>query len=494
MDNMEIFFIFALGCFDKFFKSHQYPKFKGYIYKITNNKISDVNDTIGTNDINCMYIGSSKYIKEKIEHYKKNTTIDIKSNIEIIASRKCNTQYELSFFEDYHIYLYNSIRNGLNMKYNTELANIVMNDDVQNKLECIQEFIKKHSELEIKYKTFIHNNTLLFNNLQNIREVYTKQKLWIKNNNVSVYNPFMLSGKCICEMIYNYKKKFIGNNLIGIYLIYWENVKKYITICARGGIKTIFKSLYDPDNIINHIINNGSIFNIYPVMYFRIKMNTTDYFDYVQNIQNQIENDQSNVINKRYEFITNMFDNLIINKFTANLIEQCEYGVVTKIQKHILYRDSIQNAIKLLSHDAFTKGLEISITYKKINDHCDNANIINNGINNVYCINGNDNNNMIVKNDNGNDNMIVKNDNDIDKDDIDKDDDDIDKDDDNDIDKDYTFRNIVGRPHIYQTEMDKIAAKKEASKKWRLANKDRIRQYNKKKYMEIKNDCIDQPV
>ena len=184
------------------FYNQQISRIKASVYKISN----DVDDLI--------YIGSTfKTIEERLsqhkessdeytnnisEHMEKNKNTIYK--IEIVEELSVTSQLELTLIEDYYICHYNSIKSGLNMKYNNAIISKILSNEVDynEKYSMISKFINQYEQSHRAYHDFIMCNGVKLSSF--VDDINFNKKNWINTGSFFQYQTLDYFGRnCIFQ-------------------------------------------------------------------------------------------------------------------------------------------------------------------------------------------------------------------------------------------------------------------------------------------------------
>lgn len=169
-------------------------------------------------------LGTSKFYT----HGKSTNSIYTSTLIDTI---KTNIYYELELLEDYYIFKYDSINNGLNKKYNTKLGYII----VSNELTITEKIGKILNWFEYDFNEFVHYLENIDDVIKKIRSLYKNHELtiepnaWLKSDDLTIYNPFLINNDNMSEDI-------LDSSIYVIYGFHWEKYKKTSVHAISGGI------------------------------------------------------------------------------------------------------------------------------------------------------------------------------------------------------------------------------------------------------------------
>ena len=277
MNDTETLFAMAFSVLKSKFGKLGEPPTCGKIYKIINNKDDNV------------YIGSTILeLNERLEWHKMTkhtsklmeyiTNVDAQLDIVLVCDIIVNSYLEFLLYEDYHIYKNDTINNGLNHKYNTQISKIILDnemDDLRIKNDLIMDCIDinyntKAMDLKIANEIDIHGikhkvgdprvdpqSFVQFDDVFDMASLVQHIDKSIHVNNSDV--------KC------NYDIESLDDDIYGMYIALWANNTKHI-FCRKGGLKNLFStraSIY-LNGIVRMIQTNGFDFKIYPVYYLKI--------------------------------------------------------------------------------------------------------------------------------------------------------------------------------------------------------------------------------
>lgn len=461
MNEIDLLFETAFKIIETKFSSQEIEKSDGKIYKITNSKDNRVyiGSTINDLDIRLKY-HMDYCVNEKMKEYLNDLTI--KMNIELIFEKKFYFDNEMLLYEDYYIYKNDSLNNGINSKYNTEITRVILAQTVGNfadKLKIIDRIIDLNYREYINYRNICQDANI--NDIINsFADVYIENNYFTKfDDNMYVCFPDHLINKYIDvngkNVVINYKTGIYDSDIIGIYYIEWDNGNNLI-FYKYGGLHAMFKiksNMYY-NKFFKSVSKYGLNFKLYPLYYFKM-------------INNDISPNTSN----------NFFRNCIINLNTkCNKMKNINIEIpnLLRLQQNIRYKDiegkiyctNLLNdmKIKLFSNHnnkiinetnklveknkRITKQNNLRITLE--NHNTSDEIIINDSLNNKHV-------DQIDNLEQGNDGIKYGN---------------------------FVFTKKMGRKTQYNDD-ERKKAKIEAKRKWREKNRDRIKEYNKY-YMDEK--------
>jgi hypothetical protein len=436
-------------------------KITGYVYKMENDKD------------NLIYIGSTcKPLEKRFnEHINSFETFKfyahmkkINANWKIIpiVSKNVVSYLELIIMEDYYIYKYQTIENGLNTRYNSVLTNIILNGtDKKEQISELINYIDNYCIKCNKYTNFISNEAeyIILTTLKDIK-ISNDAQYWFKKDGIEFYNPLIINKSQIHinkdNINYDTEVGYIDDNTVGLYLIYW-NEKKYMTFYRKGGLKNILihYNICVEHNIIREIVNNGIKCTIIPLSYFKTNnMYRIEVAIFVKKLTSHISKKNVDMIlENRYNMLSDIY----------NLLELLDFAYVLPI--NILYEEILnifQNNINKTNKNASN----INNSY---NDICDQYKILcahkknkcSNETNDAVEITENVNNE--IPNNEGFNASIEQADN-------------------SNSGEKLEFYDRPGRPCKYKTDEEKHQAKLVSRRRWNETRKERVAAYNEQYY------------
>lgn len=440
MDSTELLFGGAFEVIKSKFSDSTINKNSGKIYKLVNNKDNKI------------YIGSTiGELSIRLEYHKKvhankllgNYFLDpsIIMTIELIIEKNFYYDGEMLLLEDYYIYKHDSINNGLNQKYNTDMGKIIFSTtsgDYITKVNTIENVIDYDYKKYVKYCNLCKDANML-DIINSLRDANIKSKNFIRSDeNLYVYYPDYLIDKhmdvSVGNIVSNYDTCNCDNDILGIYYIEWDNGNHHL-FYKSGGLHTMFKTKSNMyyNKFFKLIMTNGIKFRLYPLYYYKmINSNIDGYIigDTFRNYMAELE--------KMRRILKNM-NVSIPNALRLTMSVQCKntktkmYSTMIDIEiKNTLfaeYNHKLKAENDFLIHD-FNKKIKYEDVRAKIDIQRNEKNEINYG--------------------------------------------------------GFTFSKSIGRPKKYDDETKK-QAKLDAKKKWREANKARIKEYNYLYHEEHKN-------
>lgn len=278
-----------------------------YIYCISNsvnNKKYIGSTTKGNIDIRfaehneCIINGTQNKFYNFIRDNKASISMDI------ICTVKIRTYIELLLMEDYWIYKYDAINNGLNSIYNTKIAKIILTK-TSNIIKF--GFIDNYIDTEVNKMILCSNNYNLIRN--KLKCAYKDNKLssssnaWLNLNNISVYNPFIVND--------NIKvKTSLDMNIVVIYGFVWNNNKTHV--CGiRGGINNIVQNSYShifSNKLTTKILKYGlDNMTVYPLEYIHSNLTDSNKYDVWRVISKRVHIINSKLKKHINQFIDNKF-------------------------------------------------------------------------------------------------------------------------------------------------------------------------------------------
>lgn len=303
----------------------------------TSNKITTYIYCISNSVNNQKYIGSTTKGNIDVRFTEHNECIingthnkfynfirDNKASIsmDIICTVKIRTYIELLLMEDYWIYKYDAINNGLNSIYNTKIAKIIFSN-----MSNIIKFgsINNYIDTEVNKMILCSNNYNLIRN--KLKCTYKDNKLsssenvWLKLNNISVYNPFMVNDKIKV-------KTSLDMSIVVIYGFIWDNNK--IHVCAIcGGINNIVPNNYShifSNKLTTKILKYGlDNMSIYPLEYIHCNLTDSTRYDvwrviskHVHIINSKLKKHINEFIDNKFYLLQFLYNNGQIQNFISN--------------------------------------------------------------------------------------------------------------------------------------------------------------------------------
>jgi hypothetical protein len=454
MNETELLFETAFKMIEAKFSQLGMNKYKGKIYKIVNDKDNKVYVGSTINDLESRFKYHMDYhANEKTKEYFSDKTI--KMDINLILEKEFYFDSEMLLCEDYNIYKYDSITNGLNLKYNTYITKIILSSSDDIFTEKIRRIDR---EIETIYRDYLnYNNICKDANIRDIinsfEDVYIEDKYFTKfNNDMYVCYPDYLLDKYIDvndkSVTINYKTKLCDSNMIGIYYVEWDNGNSFI-FYKSGGLHTLFKTKSNMyyNKFLKCVSRYGLKFKLYPLYYFKIVSDiiaTYSIGDFFRNYIVKLNSQHSKLKNIDVPIYNLLrlneeicYSNIDGKMNCINLLNDTRIKLFSKQNMKIMDE---KNKI-VLKQSRFINQENLRIELEKNNKEKETSN------NNV---------------DNKSDNVDNKSDNQIDGINY----------------GGFVFRKKLGRNAKYTPEESK-KAKLEAKRKWREKNKDRIKQYNK---------------
>ncbi|QKF94885.1 GIY-YIg endonuclease [Fadolivirus algeromassiliense] len=469
MDPIKILFELGLHFYNKNFEDSNINKRKGIIYKIENNKDNKIyiGSTFDTLENRLDYhIKTIKKTHPKNNNSKFYTHIrNINADIKMIKIYEANfyTKQQLDLYEDYFIYINNTINEGLNNRYNTKLVSLIFDNKISYENKCIQiekNISEKCNRIKL-YIKYIEENKELINKIDKLEDIKLYTNNIIDYDNYSLYNPYILNNKIITidnnETICNFESAPIDDNICGLYVFYWKTQNKYIKAYYRGGINNLIskRSIFNGElKIVNNMIKYGSSFSIYPIIYVGYDTNShISACQFLDKIKNQINSKTiKDMIKNRNKFVYSIFKNEIVYKSMDNYCKNCNYDKIIEIAESIRNIEYIQSAYKSIEFDKIDS---INFTYDEIKI----SKIENNNKKHDNKLDLNLDDNPFIGS-----NIELVDDNET-----------------NNLSEDNNIQtHVIGRPIKYISDEEKRLARLESKRKWREKNKDKINEYNKK--------------
>lgn len=425
----------------------------GFIYEIYRN-----------NDISKKYIGSTFDIDKRVIYHKLIKTSKKIGNLlenddftyNIIGEKLISIDCELKLFEDYYIFLNNSIENGYNLRYNCTISNVITKTNTVS-------IIKKYTYSFLKNAMVTHNNTIKYLNEQIYHNLFSdvldvgefNGNGFIKiNDHVNIYSMSYLTNDHITFKLTNNKYNISYNvnsnkindiknlDIFGLYLIFW-NVDNY-TLVFKPGISSFLNninvSIIKNSVLLDKVVNSNCDFYIIPIFYFKINKTTDQFNDIFVKMKVTIQMLKSAKLFKYFNHINCYFDrHLLFEDIFSNILND---NTILKISDDFLKNFSLMNDIlnnnlisfkensyeNYVEYNNLVKGKinnksSKNDTYKKVpNEYYDNCDYDfdlddnkDNNDNNINNNNINDNehyNNTHTNNDNiSNDNNVNDDDN-----------------------------------------------------------------------------------
>ena len=302
-----------------------------------------------------------KHIKEKDANYD---TIELyKKDMSIIS--------EMYIYEDMYIYKYDTINTGLNMKYNYEISNKIIQDDlsIEEKYKYINEFINTNINMYNKRIEFLENEGKILKMLKD-KNISQESKYWYKEGKLEIYNYLLLDNfyiKIENNIIeYGSKTGDLFENIYVIYMIFWPETEKYEIFYLKNGIKTLLKEENQRTTqnalLIDSINTNGLKLIIKPISYIRTKeTNESEINKHVKEHKTDLENiiklyviKEKNLLDKITEII---------------LVEKCKIENLKKMVKNAYnYVDNtkILELMEIITRNQKIKEFLRNTSYEKI--------------------------------------------------------------------------------------------------------------------------------
>jgi len=406
------------------------------------------------------YIGSTtRTLPERLEWHKRiikgskfgeyMKEYDQEMRMTLIKELEVRTIMELTLEEDYHIYKSDTIKSGLNTRYNTIISKIIHDEgmSITNKYDEIRCIIMEYSKYEIlynEYKSDSKNYESITDKRDGILDM--DKKYWNEAYGVMLYNPL----KLINNNIRTKTEENLKENMYGAYIIYWNDESCYIAV-RQGGIKNLItnKKELKKDKMIYNMMKNKSDPKIIPISYFesedreKIKMYTKKLNCSIKKGKNKGE-----IIS-----ISTILSNIY------SLKELLEYSKVmsSKEIQSTMFEIGIKNNENMISQMLINNR-----TYTIMKNEIVGINEENVVYTNIEIFSGTDNETNKIENEYiGGDieTLLHSNEN-----------------------KRRELK--LGRPPKYKTEEEKKEAQLEASRQWRLNNREKVKDFNKKYYDE----------
>ncbi len=495
--EQRILFESALFSLENGFKGKNNITKNGKIYKL-----NDSNNSIyigsTTEDLNlrlerhkmCISDTSQYAEQSKFHRYMRSNKTDL--SISLLLEKEFNSTIEMELYEDYYIFLFDAINKGLNSKYNTTIASIINKNNkiFQKKYEMINDYISKHCDSIIRYRTFINDNEEYINKISNLNEPIIIDNGWIKINNITQFNPFLMKNWKIeiksDAISYSMPNEKLNEKITGVYLFYWNNGKYIKTYCC-GGLRELFcnnRISFRESKVIKYIMMYGFNFNIYPLMYVTYDINDmTTVGQFLKKTEKMINLNNINDIIKNvhllhYNTYTILELNIFFDKLPTDVkrnysLELYEFQInmfVNKNKKEMIeYSNLIDINNKTELHKEKGDTDELHGNYESTNIKKSNEKV------NVEKSNGKVN---IEINDGGIKIEIQNKTIDLSINNID-----VECNSNNKIPtapSPSVFHDKPGRPIHYKSDEERRNAKLDAKRKWREKNKNHISEYNKK--------------
>jgi hypothetical protein len=282
----------------------------GYIYGISSrNKLLYVGSTIKsiedrfiehkTTNINCPDI-FHKFLTQNVESCA----------VSEIMAVNVSSRFELTLYEDYCIYINNTIENGMNVKLNNALSILLCsNGNYDKKIAEIKETVASYIKERKEYCKFLDENVLSLKLLTDID--FIDNKKWIKinghfeyigenliysymsqmqpNKKCKIHNKSLIKNyhDCICNNAQK-KSSSIIKRMWGIYCLHSTN--KYIIFTRKGGIQNLFGENVYFENIqlVKFLMENGmKNCHFRPLGYFSFDSDEIYAVDYLNTLKMQ---------------------------------------------------------------------------------------------------------------------------------------------------------------------------------------------------------------